>query len=152
MAVKIRLKRLGKIRNPQYRIVIAGGRDAWRVADELAAAKVPVIFESTFDQPIRDTDAYDAQFKAAATLHKITNANVLLSTAATTPWSLRPSQLPPASWSSPATTSGRSGQWRPGGNAGRSAISSRLAPTIRGQAWPGRRRRTILHMGIHPLP
>ena len=54
----------------KYRIVIAGGRDAWRVADELAAAKVPVIFESTFDQPIRDTDAYDAQFKGAALLHK----------------------------------------------------------------------------------
>lgn len=53
-----------------YQIVLAGGRDAWRVAGELAAAKVPVIFESTFDQPFRDTDAYDAHFKGAATLHK----------------------------------------------------------------------------------
>jgi len=54
----------------KYKITIAGGRDAWRVAEDLAAAKVPVIFESTFDQPFRDTDAYDAQFKGAATLHK----------------------------------------------------------------------------------
>jgi imidazolonepropionase-like amidohydrolase len=54
----------------KYRIAIAGGRDAWRVAEELATAKVPVIFESTFDQPFRDTDAYDAHFKGAATLHK----------------------------------------------------------------------------------
>ncbi len=54
----------------KYRIAIAGGRDAWRVAEELAAAKVPVIFESTFDQPFRDTDAYDAHFKGAAKLHQ----------------------------------------------------------------------------------
>ncbi len=54
----------------KYKIAISGGRDAWRVADELAAKKVPVIFESTFDQPARDSDAYDTQFKGAATLHK----------------------------------------------------------------------------------
>lgn len=54
----------------KYKVVIAGGRDAWRVAEELAAKQVPVIFESTFDQPARDTDAYDAHFKGAATLHK----------------------------------------------------------------------------------
>lgn len=54
----------------KYTIAIAGGRDAWRVADELAAKKVPVIYESTFDQPARDTDSYDAHFKAAATMQK----------------------------------------------------------------------------------
>ncbi|PAW84963.1 MAG: amidohydrolase, partial [Pedosphaera sp. Tous-C6FEB] len=54
----------------KYKLVIAGGRDAWRVAEELAARKVPVIFESTFDQPARDTDAYDSHFKGAATLHR----------------------------------------------------------------------------------
>lgn len=52
------------------KLVIAGGRDAWRMAEELAAKQVPVIFESIFDQPTRDTDAYDAQFKGAATLHR----------------------------------------------------------------------------------
>jgi imidazolonepropionase-like amidohydrolase len=54
----------------KYKLILAGGRDAWRVAEELAARKVPVIFESTFDQPARDTDAYDAHFKGAATLHR----------------------------------------------------------------------------------
>ncbi len=54
----------------RYQIVIAGGRDAWRVADDLAKTKVPVIFESTFDQPFRDTDDYDAHFKGPALLHK----------------------------------------------------------------------------------
>jgi imidazolonepropionase-like amidohydrolase len=54
----------------KYKLILAGGRDAWRVAEELAARKVPVIFESTFDQPARDTDAYDSHFKGAATLHR----------------------------------------------------------------------------------
>lgn len=54
----------------KYQIIIAGGQDSWRVASELAAQQVPVIFESTFDQPARDTDSYDAHFKGAATLHK----------------------------------------------------------------------------------
>lgn len=54
----------------KYKIAIAGGRDAWRVAESLAAKKIPVIFESTFDQPARDTDSYDAHYKGAATLHK----------------------------------------------------------------------------------
>lgn len=54
----------------KFTIAIAGGRDAWRVAADLAARKVPVIFEATFDQPARDTDAYDAQFKGAAILHQ----------------------------------------------------------------------------------
>jgi len=54
----------------KYKLILAGGRDAWRVAEELAARKVPVIFESTFEQPARDTDAYDAHFKGAATLHR----------------------------------------------------------------------------------
>ncbi|NBV23240.1 MAG: hypothetical protein EBS05_15135 [Proteobacteria bacterium] len=54
----------------KYKIVIAGGQDAWRVAGELAAQKVPVVYEATFDQPTRDTDSYDAQFKGATLLHK----------------------------------------------------------------------------------
>lgn len=54
----------------KYKIVIAGGQDAWRVAGELAAQKVPVIYECTFDQPTRDTDRYDAQFKGAAILQQ----------------------------------------------------------------------------------
>ncbi len=61
-----------------------------------------------------------------------------LSTPATTPASLTPSHVPPASSSRPATTSLRSGQWRAGGDHGRSAISSRLLAHSKGQLWPGR--------------
>jgi imidazolonepropionase-like amidohydrolase len=52
------------------RIVIAGGREAWRCADLLAQHKVPVIFDGTFANPTRDTDPYDAQFAAASVLQK----------------------------------------------------------------------------------
>ena len=50
--------------------VIAGGRDAWRVAELLAKHNVPVIFEHTFTLPTRDFDRYDIQFRAAGILHK----------------------------------------------------------------------------------
>ncbi|MDP6794452.1 MAG: amidohydrolase family protein [Verrucomicrobiota bacterium] len=53
-----------------WKPIIAGGRDAWRVAELLAKHNVPVIFEHTFTLPIRDFDRYDAQFRAAGTLHK----------------------------------------------------------------------------------
>lgn len=51
-------------------LVIAGGRDAWRAADLLAKNKVSVIYDSTFDQPARDTDPYNIQFKAPEILRK----------------------------------------------------------------------------------
>jgi imidazolonepropionase-like amidohydrolase len=54
----------------RFKIILAGGRDAWRVAELLAAKKIPVIFENTFEHPVRDFDAYDVHFKAAAILHK----------------------------------------------------------------------------------
>jgi imidazolonepropionase-like amidohydrolase len=60
-----------------YRIVIAGGRDAWKVAESLGQAKIPVIFERIFNQtsglsatPARDTDPYDVYFAAPFVLHK----------------------------------------------------------------------------------
>jgi imidazolonepropionase-like amidohydrolase len=54
----------------QYRIVIAGGRDAWMAAELLAEKRVPVIYESTFDQPAHDSNGYDAQYRAAAVLNR----------------------------------------------------------------------------------
>src|SRR5690606_34073081 len=62
-----------------------------------------------------------------------------------------PSQLPPASRSSPATTSARSGQCRPGGRDGRSASSSRLAARISGHAVPGCLDRTNVHIACANL-
>ncbi|HYG21215.1 MAG TPA: amidohydrolase family protein [Verrucomicrobiae bacterium] len=54
----------------QIRIAIAGGRDAVRIADLLATNGVPVIYESIFIQPARDTDAYDLQFSAPELLRQ----------------------------------------------------------------------------------
>ena len=68
-----------------------------------------------------------------------------LRTPATTPASFMPSQLPPASRSSPAVTSSRSAQCRAGARQGRLAISSRLAAIDAGHACPGRRRIISVH-------
>lgn len=54
----------------QYQMILAGGRDAWRSPDLLATNKIPVIYESTFDQPARDSDAYDVHFTAPAKLQR----------------------------------------------------------------------------------
>jgi len=60
-----------------YRIIIAGGRDAWKVADLLAEKKVAVIFERIFNldsglsaTPARDTYRYDVHFAAPFVLHR----------------------------------------------------------------------------------
>ena len=59
----------------KYRVIISGGRDAWRLAKELAAAKIPVIFERIFNDgnglaatDARDTEPYDVHFHAPAVL------------------------------------------------------------------------------------
>jgi imidazolonepropionase-like amidohydrolase len=60
-----------------YKIIIAGGRDAWQVASLLAENKIPVIYECTFNQgdglsatSARDTTRYDVYFTAPSVLHK----------------------------------------------------------------------------------
>ncbi|MCC6233862.1 MAG: amidohydrolase family protein [Verrucomicrobiales bacterium] len=52
----------------KLRAVLAGGRDAWRIAEELAAQKVPVAYEHVFTLPPREQDGYDVQFRAPAVL------------------------------------------------------------------------------------
>jgi imidazolonepropionase-like amidohydrolase len=59
----------------KYRVILTGGRDAWRLAKEIAAQKIPVIFERVFNDgnglsagDIRDTEAYDVHFHAPAIL------------------------------------------------------------------------------------
>ena len=44
------------------KVVLVGGDDAWRVADELKARDIPVITGSTYDLPARRSDPYDASF------------------------------------------------------------------------------------------
>lgn len=52
------------------KLVIGGGRDAWRAAAELAAAGVPVILDPVIGLPTRADEPYDATFVSAATLAK----------------------------------------------------------------------------------
>ena len=53
-----------------FKITIAGGRDAWKVADLLTTNRVSVIYDSTFSLPSRDTDSYDVQYSAPSVLQK----------------------------------------------------------------------------------
>jgi imidazolonepropionase-like amidohydrolase len=53
-----------------YKMILAGGRDAWMAADLLASNKVPVIYEATYEMPSRDSESYDVHFKAPQVLHK----------------------------------------------------------------------------------
>ncbi|HUS34816.1 MAG TPA: amidohydrolase family protein [Verrucomicrobiae bacterium] len=59
----------------KYRVIITGGRDAWRLAKEIAAQKIPVIFERVYNDgdglssgSIRDTEPYDVHFRAPSIL------------------------------------------------------------------------------------
>src|SRR5438105_14371946 len=46
-----------------YKIILAGARDAWMLAELLAEKKIPVIYSHVFTQPARDTESYDVHFK-----------------------------------------------------------------------------------------
>jgi imidazolonepropionase-like amidohydrolase len=56
--------------------VILGGRDAWKLADLLAAQKTPVIFDAVFDIPAEvpavsgASEEWDAQYRAAGALDR----------------------------------------------------------------------------------
>ena len=54
----------------KLKVIIAGGRDSWMMTEELAAQKVPIIFEHTFTQPTGTSDSYDVHYKAPAVLHR----------------------------------------------------------------------------------
>jgi imidazolonepropionase-like amidohydrolase len=53
-----------------YRIVIAGGRDAWKVADLLAKKSVPVIYDAIYSLPLSEAESYDIYFKAPELLRQ----------------------------------------------------------------------------------
>lgn len=53
-----------------FKIIIAGGRDSWMVADLLAQKNIPVIWEYTYQQPAHDYESYDAHYTAPNKLHK----------------------------------------------------------------------------------
>jgi imidazolonepropionase-like amidohydrolase len=53
-----------------YKIIIAGGRDAWKVADLLAKQSVPVIYGAIYNLPSSETESYDIHFKAPELLRQ----------------------------------------------------------------------------------
>jgi imidazolonepropionase-like amidohydrolase len=52
------------------KLVLAGAKDGWRIANEIAAAGVPVIVEQPIELPTRADEPYDANFANAAALTK----------------------------------------------------------------------------------
>ena len=47
-----------------FKIILVGGRDSWLLGKEIAAQNVPVIYEHIYNQPARDVDRYDVNFRA----------------------------------------------------------------------------------------
>jgi imidazolonepropionase-like amidohydrolase len=54
----------------QLRVVISGGREAWRLGELLAAAEVPVILERVMGLPSRDSDGAWSGYQRAARLYE----------------------------------------------------------------------------------
>jgi imidazolonepropionase-like amidohydrolase len=52
------------------RVVLVGGYDAWRMADELRKRDIPVIVDPALTLPRRDYESYDAAFTTAARLYQ----------------------------------------------------------------------------------
>lgn len=56
-------------REEKLKMILVGGADAWRVADRLKAAGVPVILDGTHNLPLRRDDGYDDIYANAGKLH-----------------------------------------------------------------------------------
>jgi len=57
-------------RRLKVKAIISGGADAWKVADALKAANVPVLVGGTLKLPNQPSDPYDAPYANAARLHQ----------------------------------------------------------------------------------
>lgn len=56
--------------NPDVKFIFSSVAEGWRVADEIAAAKVPVIVGPVLRLPSRDYDHYQRPYQNAGLLHK----------------------------------------------------------------------------------
>jgi imidazolonepropionase-like amidohydrolase len=54
----------------KLKVILSGGIDAWKVADELKKRQVPVIVGQVMTMPQENYDPYDAPFACAAKLHE----------------------------------------------------------------------------------
>ena len=61
---------MGRNQQSRHKIVIAGGRDAWKVAALLAKRNVPVIYGSIYDLPTSEAESYDVHYKAPEILRQ----------------------------------------------------------------------------------
>ncbi len=50
-------------------LILSGALEGWRVADEIAAANVPVLIGSIMQPPSRESDRYDKAYRTPALLH-----------------------------------------------------------------------------------
>jgi len=50
-------------------VILSGALEGWRVADEIAAADVPVLVGSIMQPPSRESDRYDKAYRTPALLH-----------------------------------------------------------------------------------
>jgi len=57
-------------REEKLAIVLAGARDGWRVAADIAKANVPVIVEQPIELPTRQDEPYDANYACVGVLSK----------------------------------------------------------------------------------
>jgi len=51
-------------------VILSGAMESWRVADEIAAANVPVLVGSVMQPPSRESDRYDKAYRTPALLHE----------------------------------------------------------------------------------
>jgi imidazolonepropionase-like amidohydrolase len=56
-------------REENLKMILVGAADAWRVADRIKAADVPVILDGTHNLPLRRDDGYDDIYANAGKLH-----------------------------------------------------------------------------------
>ena len=54
----------------KIKMILSGGTEAWRVADQLRAKSIPVIVGPVLRMPVREDDPYDAAFANAGILQK----------------------------------------------------------------------------------
>ncbi|MBG29733.1 MAG: imidazolonepropionase [Opitutae bacterium] len=53
-----------------YKVILSGGRDAWKVAEQLAGEKIPLIYHHVFSLPAQNHLPHDTNFRAPGLLVK----------------------------------------------------------------------------------
>ena len=113
----------------KLKAIISGGAEAWKVAEELKAAEVPVLVGGTLRLPDERTDPYDAPYANPARLHEA-GVTFAIRSGGRGPETRRP----PAQ---PALRGGHRGRLRPARGGGLEGRDARPGPDPR-RGRPGR--------------